>query len=143
MPRRQATLIQDIFDFRAVIEPELNYILTLDPAAQGVGLEAAVQWIVEEELELCCGLFASSHIHNSWPHLLIHQALAERCDGNFSRLFTRYIAAPKVYDDANQVDVIIKRWDLYIVYYTLCTTPVIPLRQTNYNLHLPWQRSSP
>jgi hypothetical protein len=132
MASRQATLIQDISDFRVIIEPFLRSIIETYPGEQICGVRAGtaflaykklefdvvLKWIVCEELELQAGLFERAHEHNHPLYLEIYHKLINCFSYDLPKFLRWYIRMPRVYDGDNHVDVALTQRDLFITYYS-------------------------
>lgn len=118
---RSATLIQNIANFRIVIEPVIFQAMQ-ELGITNVAVVTAIKWIISEQLELCAGLFDRQHIHNEPDCLQIHNWvdnwLYDNRNRTLSKTFCQWIAAPYVYGDENQIDVVLVGDDLYFYYST-------------------------
>lgn len=119
-PRRRALLIQSIHEFLVLIEEPFESIVQLFGNEPGFCPQQALRWIVCEELELCYGLFDTNHKHNAHPYSGVHNRLDMLMGewGGLSRVFCQYIKAPQIYDDNNDIEVVLRGWDLYLTYYS-------------------------
>ena len=124
----RATLIQNIGDWYAILQPHAQPIFELY-ASEGLSEESIWEWIIAEELELVYGLFDGHHQDHRArdPHRLIHNALDAALPFALSRYTSHYIKAPKVYGDENEISIELLGIDLYIDYYR---SPFQPLEAT-------------
>lgn len=136
--QRRATLIQNVRLLKDCIEPLIVSLMMNDPALRRLPLrflnsERMLLWIIEEELELCYGLFSTSHVHNEDPETHVHNHLDKFVFQEFgitlSRLFTQHIKGPYVFDN-NVVKVKLQGDDLFIIYYT--DAPIAVLGQRSF-----------
>jgi hypothetical protein len=119
---RQAILLQDIFDFRAVIDPLLQPILASYVRDSWVTYEKALWWVICEEIWDCHLLTEPRHT-KMHPYPQIHDRLKNAFHElypcwDFSWFFAQLVKAPRVYIDCAQVHVDVRGRDLFITYQT-------------------------
>lgn len=116
----KATLIQDIAEYLLIIQQYLASVLPeyLEAYAYtGMTEESVVKWMVDEELELVHGLFATSHIHNHTPYMQMHAQLSHAIPHGLSHWTRCLVQAPKLYGDNIQIRTELRGRDLYLFYH--------------------------
>ncbi len=129
---QKATLIQDIAEYLDIIKPAIDNVFEqffLEQFSQNQRASSkelkdnVLRWIIAEELELIYGLFAIDHVHNSYPHIAIHQLLNNEID--ISTLTATYVKAPQLYVDNVTIHIDVTARDLYIYYHKDCRYPSV------------------
>lgn len=118
MSHRRATLIQDLQEYIAYLTPYLEPILE-NYAHRGIDLDAALQWIIREEIELIYLLCDPQHLHNHPTYSRIHNELDRSLPGSLSlsMVTSEYIKVPMIYNEY-EIQVRVQERDLYIFYYS-------------------------
>jgi hypothetical protein len=117
MLTKRAVLIQCIDDYRSILIPYIRGVIRSMDLPYPLNEKEVFKWIVCEELELVYGLFHQGHVHNQYPHSLIHNKLEIHLSASLSEITSTYIKAPKLYSNVN-IRVNITNLDLVIEYYT-------------------------
>lgn len=122
MPAYNPTLIQDVTEFLAYIEPSLWAVLSKFSPTEYLSTTNVQQWIISEMIEVQYGFEVVNHHRHLHPYPQIKAKLARRMarEGKFDldKIFNYYIKGPSVYVDNPFVQVdLMHNTDLYIQYY--------------------------
>lgn len=114
MHAHRATLIQDIREYRHLLQKELYQL----GVSREIPEDSILKWIIEEEIELVYCLFAGGHVHCAQPYAQIHSLLISSLKTSLSVLTEHYIKVPQLYNDNNTIDLALIGSDLHIRFYT-------------------------
>lgn len=116
-PYRRATLIQDISELRAALDP------VLEPVSKRylpyVVPELTLVWIIAEEIQRIYGISTQGHFASLVPLPQIHADLRSQLPIPLDVLISHYVKAPNLYGDAeiDKIEIRLHR-DLYMHYKT-------------------------
>jgi hypothetical protein len=114
---RQATLIQDVREFVAVVLPPLLEIFAQDDVCfSGASVEDTVQWIIAHQIEDCYGLSVQGHRRERSVYSALHDQLANVLPFPISLPVRQLIKVPLIYDDQS-ISLELRGNDLYVFYY--------------------------
>ncbi|SAK59514.1 hypothetical protein AWB81_01856 [Caballeronia arationis] len=114
---RQATLIQDIREFFAIIQPPLLEIFEQDNVCfSGASIEDTVEWIIAQQIENCYGLSVQGHTRERSVYSALHDQVANALPYPISLPVRQLIKVPLIYDDQS-VSIDLRGTDLYVFYY--------------------------
>lgn len=115
---RQAMLVQDIAQLRAMIDPYIQKLLeSFIHSIDELNVDHLVEWIIKEELWRSYQLTAEGHWRNQLPESRIyHHVRGLLVKPTLEEIIQHFIRAPRLYGDA-QIRVEVKGRDLYIYYY--------------------------
>lgn len=140
MPVLTATLIQDLSEFRVLVDPLIAAACEQAQPREPwhPGEEQVLLWLIREELEECYGLFDAYHIHNEPCGLYARDYVRRQMPQyiSLSQWLCFWIKAPKIYADYNQVAVSIKNQDLFIEYHSPNLN--LPFNQDYINQNQSW-----
>jgi hypothetical protein len=114
---RQATLIQDVREFVAIVQPPLLEIFEQDNVCfSGASVEDTVEWVIAHQIENCYSLSVQGHTRERSVYSALHDQLANVLPYPISLLVRQLIKVPLIFDDQTLV-VQLRGSDLYIFYY--------------------------
>jgi hypothetical protein len=114
---RQATLIQDIREFVAIIQPPLLELFERDNVCfSGASVEDTMEWIIAHQIENCYGLSVQGHCRRRSVYSALHDQIANALPYPVSLLVRQLIKVPLIYDD-QFVSLQLRGTDLYVFYY--------------------------
>ncbi|WP_144106672.1 hypothetical protein [Paraburkholderia sp. BCC1886] len=114
---RQATLIQDIGEFRRLLEPSLQALFHRDEfGLMGCTMEDAFQWIIGHQIENVYGLLVHGHTRGASVYSMIHAQVTAGSPYPIDTLTSTFIKVPAIYDE-QALSLSVRNRDLYLHYF--------------------------
>lgn len=99
MIRRKATLIQDLFEFRSLLNDALDRVLEVH-VDKGLDCENLLLWIIKDAVEDITLMEVKNHRRKLYPHQMVRDALATEMNElgfDLLRLISHYIKLPRLF----------------------------------------------
>ena len=116
MTVRRAILIQDIREYLYVLREALLPLLQDFHEWEGVTVDDALLWIINEEIEQYKEIYPTNHWRNHGTYSALYHGVKDALPFSIRTYTSHYIQLPKLYGDNVEISTRIINGDLYIHY---------------------------